>query len=69
MEGGGPFGKIRVGNRNQSVLEHTDPFNSPKLKLDMLSPKGRSMNPSPRLLQASQKNDYNIKINITTSTQ
>ena len=48
---GGPFRNIRIRNRNQSMLDQPDPFNgyhTPKLKLDMLSPKYRSNNHSPR---------------------
>jgi hypothetical protein len=71
--GGGPFRNIRIRNRNQSMLHQPDPFNgyhTPKLKLDMLSPKYRSNNASPRsqFLSAHQTNDYNIKINITQTT-
>jgi hypothetical protein len=70
---GGPFRNIRIRNRNQSMLHQPDPFNgyhTPKLKLDMLSPKTRSNNASPRsqFLSAHQTNDYSIKINITQTT-
>jgi len=60
-----PFGKVR--NRNLSVLEQSggDPFGgyyTPKLKLDMMSPKVKSK------YGANPTSDYNININITTST-
>jgi len=61
---GGPFRNIRIRNRNQSMLDQPDPFNgyhTPKLKLDMLSPRSQ-------FLSAHQTNDYNIKINITQTT-